>query len=118
MIEPVLVRRLSLITLLLAAGSSAAAFASGSPRIAGGVAAGAGLGLLPVVSWSALGGMLFAARSPFLFGAISLGKLLVYAAALFFLVGRNLVDPLAFAGALLAPSLLFGALSLRRGAAL
>lgn len=118
MIEPVLIRRLSLITLLLAAGISAVAMASGSPRIAGGIAAGAGLGLLPAVSWSALGGLLFAAKSPVLFGVISLGKLLVYAAALFFLVGGNLVDPLAFAGALIAPSLLLGVISLRRGAAL
>jgi hypothetical protein len=115
MIQPALVRRLSGITLLLALALSALAFATGSPRVAGGVAAGAVLGLLPIVTWSVLGGLLLSARAPLLFGAISLGKLLLYAAALAILIGKNLVNPLAFAGALLVPSLLLAvAVSIRR----
>jgi hypothetical protein len=107
MIQPALVRRCSGLALLLAAVAAGAALAAGSPRVAGGVAAGAILGLLPIVTWSLMGGLLFSARGPLLFGAISLGKLLLYASALALLIGRNLVDPLAFAAALLAPGLLF-----------
>ena len=115
MIESILVRRLSGITLLLAAALSALAYSSGDLRVAGGIAAGAVLGLLPIVTWSFLGRLLLSARAPVLFGVLSLAKLLVYAAALAVLIGGNRVDPLAFAGALLAPSLLMAAmLSARR----
>jgi hypothetical protein len=116
MIEPVLVRRLSAITSLLALTVSAVALALGNARVAGGVAAGSLLGLLPIVTWAWLGGLLFSAKSPGLFGVISLTKLLLYAAALAILIGRNLVDPLAFAGALLAPGFLMAAMIARRGA--
>lgn len=110
MIESALVRRLAAITLLLTAAGSGLAWALGSPRVAGGIGAGAFLGLLPIVTWSILGGLLMSARAPLLFGTISLGKLLVYAAVLAVLIGRNLVDPLALATSLLAPSLLLAAL--------
>jgi hypothetical protein len=118
MIESALVRRLAAITLLVAAAFSGLALVLGSPRVAGGIGAGAVLGLLPIVTWSILGGLLMSARAPLLFGAISLGKLLVYAGALAILIGRNLVDPLALAAALLAPGLMLAALvSARREAA-
>ena len=114
MIESTLVRRLSAVTLLLAAALSAASLAV-SPRVAGGIAAGAALGLLPIVSWSLLGRLLLSARAPVLFGAISLGKLLLYGLALTLLIGRNLVDPLAFGLAILAPGLLLAvAVAVRR----
>ena len=133
MIESILVRRLSAITLFLAVAVAALALALGSPRVAGGIAAGAVLGLLPIVSWSYLGIMLLpgphsaeapqelierdrngAKANPLLFGVISLGKLGLYGAALYVLVGRNLVHPLALAGALLVPGLLLAALAARR----
>jgi hypothetical protein len=117
MIQPALVRRLSGLALLLAAGISAVALVAGSPRVAGGIAAGALLGLLPIVTWSIMGGFLFSARAPLLFGVISLGKLLVYASVLAILIGRNLVDPLAFAGALLAPGLMLAVAARPKAAA-
>lgn len=137
MIESILVRRLSGITLLLAAALSALAFSSGSVRVAAAIGTGAFLGLLPIITWSWLGaafipnphraeaqqGLIGRDRnsakadppSPLAFGVISLAKLLLYAAALAYLIGGNRVDPLAFAGSLLAPGLLLALMvSMRR----
>jgi hypothetical protein len=140
MIESILVRRLSAITMFVALATAALALSLGAPRVAGGLAAGAFLGLLPIVFWAYVGAFLLPRQhhdearrhligrdgnraksdppSPLAFGVMSLAKLLLYAAALAFLIGGNLVDPLAFAGALLAPSLLMAAmLSARRAGA-
>jgi hypothetical protein len=133
MIEPILVRRLSAITLFLALAAAALALAAGSPRVAGGVAAGAALGLLPILSWSFLGRLIIttshqhhavapqdpqgrngAKADALLVGLVSLGKLAVYAVVLYVLIGKNLVDPLTFGMAILAPGLFLAAAILKR----
>ena len=128
MIEPVLVRRLSAITLFLALATSALALALGHSRVAAGLISGAALGLLPIWSWSYLGSKILPnphrAEAPrsgakadgFLISLLTLAKFSLYGIALFLLISRNIVDPLAFAGALLAPGFLMAAIVATRRA--
>lgn len=101
MIDRTAVKRLTLVSAVLFVLASAVAFAVWrSPAVLGGLALGFALGLVPFLSWSwmAHGGFSTARRRA---GSIALlvAKLAVYAAALYVLVMRPVVDPAgAFAG--------------------
>ncbi len=113
MIDAPLVRTTSIGTFGFGAVLAGAATAIAGLPAAAGVAAGLALGLLPIVSWAFLLKPLLEERGVWLFAAITLGKFILYAAALYQLVLVPRVPAAALGAGLLLPHLVLAAAALR-----
>ena len=115
MIERSLVRQVVVITGLISVAAALLTQAcGGSKSFSVGFLAGAGMGLLPIVTWAAMVGPMVRRGSGILVAIIMLGKLAIYGVLLVALVGGGRVNPLAFGGALLMPSFVMAWILLTR----